>query len=55
MARKGFVSEGTLRLIDRSREARLSGDPEARELRRLTVRSLRADKEAHDLYGLCVS
>ena len=47
VTRKGFVSEGTLRLIDKSREARLSGDPEARKLRRLTVRSLRADKEAH--------
>ena len=31
VTRKGFVSEGTLRLIDKSREARLSGDPEARE------------------------
>ena len=47
VTRKGFVSEGTLRLINKSREARLSGDPEARKLRRLTVRSLRADKEAH--------
>ena len=47
VTRSGFVSEGTLRLIDKSRVARLDGDPEARKLRRLAVRSLRADKEAH--------
>ena len=46
-ARKGFVSEDTLRLIDKSREARLGGSLEARKLRRLALRSLRADKEAH--------
>ena len=32
VTRKGFVSEGTLRLIDKSsREARLHGDPRAEE------------------------
>ena len=47
LARRGFVSEGTLRLIDESRVARLNGDQEARKLRRLALSSLRADKEAH--------
>ena len=35
VTRKGFVSEGTLTLIEKSREARRSGDPEARKLGRL--------------------
>ena len=47
LAKRSFISEGTLRLIDESRVARLNGDQEARKLRRLALRSLRADKEAH--------
>ena len=43
--RRSFVSNDTLDLIDKSRRARLDSLPEARELRRKTLRSLRADKE----------
>ena len=43
--RRSFVSNDTLDLIDKSRRARLDSLPEARELRRQTLRSLRADKE----------
>ena len=45
--RRSFVSNDTLDLIDKSRRARLDGLPEARELRRRTLRSLRADKEEY--------
>jgi hypothetical protein len=53
MARKGFVFEGMLRLIDRSQKARLNSDQEVRKLRSLTVRSLSADKKAHELDQVC--
>ena len=43
--RRSFVSNDTLDLIDKSRRARLDSLPDARELRRKTLRSLRADKE----------
>ena len=46
-ARRSFVSKSTLDLVEKSRRARLDGDPAARELRRRTVRALRADKEEY--------
>ena len=43
-----FVSQGTLDTIDQSRRARLNGRAELfRELRRKTMRTPRADKEAY--------
>ena len=46
--KKNFVSQGTLDTIDQSRRARHHGRDELfKELRRKTVRALRADKEAN--------
>ena len=51
--KKNFVSQRTLDTIDQSRRARLNGRAELfRELRRKTVRALRADKEAY-VRGIC--
>jgi hypothetical protein len=51
--RRGFVSDGTLDIIERSRRARLDGRLDLfRSLRREAVRSLRADKESH-VSGIC--
>ena len=48
-----FVSQVTLNTIHQSCRARLNGRPELfMELRRKTVRALRADKEA-DVRGIC--
>ena len=53
IAKKNFVSQGTLDTIDQSRRARLNGRAELfRELRHKTVRALRVDKEA-DVQGIC--
>ena len=46
------VSNDTLDLIDKSRRARLDSLPEARELRRQTLGSLRADKEYY-VHSIC--
>ena len=42
-----FVSKSTLKLIDESRVAIMNGNPEARKLRRLALRSPLADKKTH--------
>ena len=48
MAKKNFVSQGILDIIDQSRRARLNGRAElSRELRHETVRAPRVDKEAY--------
>ena len=53
MAKKNFVSQGTLDTIDQSRRARLNGRAELFiELRHKTVRALRVDKEAY-VRGIC--
>ena len=52
-ARKNFVSQGTLDIIDHRRRARLNGRAELlRELRRKIVRALKLDKEAY-VQGIC--
>ena len=53
MAKKYFVSQGTLNTIDQNRRARLNGRAELfRELGHKTVHELRVDKEA-DVQGIC--
>ena len=48
MAKKNFISQGTLDTINKSRKPRLNGRAELfRELRRKTVRALRVDKETY--------
>ena len=48
-AKKNFVSQGTLDIIDHSGSTWLNGRAELfRELRRKTVRALRVDKEAYE-------
>ena len=53
MAKKNFVSQGTLDTIDQSCRIRLNGRAELfRELKRKTERALRVDKEVY-VRGIC--
>ena len=53
IAKKNFMSQGTLDTIDLCHRARLNGRAELfRELRHKTVRALRVDKEAY-VRGIC--
>jgi hypothetical protein len=52
-ARKGFITPGTLVLVERSRQAGLNGKNQlSRALKKDTVRALRADKE-EQVSGIC--